>query len=53
VVQNIPLSPERLDFEYVEDWTVFSLYFESLPIQDCSIEITEEEEEVPRENYFK
>ncbi len=48
--QNIPLSPERLDFESVEDWTVFSLYFEPLPLQDCTIDIIEEE--TPDENDF-
>jgi hypothetical protein len=34
----------------VEDWTVFSLYFEPLPMQDCTIDIIEEE--TPDENDF-
>ncbi len=40
---NIPLAPDRHDFESQEDWRVFSVYFEPIPIVDCSINIIEEE----------
>jgi hypothetical protein len=40
---NIPIAPERHDFESTEDWRVFSLYFEPIPVVDCSINIIEEE----------
>jgi hypothetical protein len=40
---NIPIAPERHDFESTEDWRVFSLYFEPIPVVDCSINIFEEE----------
>ena len=42
--KNIPYAPERFDFESKTDWRVFSLYFEPLPIRDCTIHIIEEEE---------
>jgi hypothetical protein len=47
---NIPISPERHDFETKSDWKVFSLFFEPLPIKDCVIEIIEKEN--PNENNF-
>lgn len=40
---NIPLAPDRHDFESQEDWRVFIVYFEPIPIADCSINIIEEE----------
>jgi len=40
---NIPFAPEIFEFETNEDWKVFSLYFEPIPIKDCSINIIEEE----------
>jgi len=42
--KNIPLSPEQLNFESTEDWRVFSLLFEPIPLKDCVIDIIEEEE---------
>jgi len=47
---NIPVSPQRHDFETKSDWKVFSLFFEPLPIKDCVIEIIEKEN--PNENSF-
>ena len=47
---NIPIAPDRIDFESTEDWRVFSLYFEPIPINDCMIEIIEDEN--PDENNF-
>ncbi len=47
---NIPISPERHDFETKSDWKVFSLFFEPLPIKDCVIEIIEKEN--PNANNF-
>lgn len=40
--KNIPLAPEQFDFESTEDWRVFTLYFEPLPIIDCTFDIIEE-----------
>ena len=40
---NIPIAPDRIDFESTEDWRVFSLYFEPIPINDCIIDIIEDE----------
>jgi len=47
---NIPIAPDRIDFESTEDWRVFSLYFEPIPINDCMIDIIEDEN--PDENNF-
>jgi hypothetical protein len=40
--KNIPLAPAKFDFESTEDWRVFTLYFEPLPIKDCIFDIIEE-----------
>ncbi len=40
---NIPLAPQQFEFESTEDWRVFSLLFESIPLKDCVIDIIEEE----------
>lgn len=48
--QNIPISPDRHDFETIEDWKVFSLYFQPIPIKDCIVDIIEEEN--PSSNDF-
>lgn len=42
--KNIPLAPEQFNFESTEDWRVFSLLFEPIPLKDCVIDIIEEEE---------
>lgn len=50
---NIPLAPDRHDFESQEDWRVFSVYFEPIPLGDCSINIIEEENpESTNFNYY-
>ena len=41
--QNIPVAPARLDFESTEDWQVFTLFFEPIPLRDCTIDMIEEE----------
>ena len=48
--KNIPLAPEQFEFESTEDWRVFSLYFEPIPLNDCQIDIIEEE--TPTQNDF-
>lgn len=48
--KNIPLAPEQFDFESTEDWRVFSLYFEAIPLTDCQINIIEQEN--PTQNDF-
>jgi hypothetical protein len=41
--KNIPIKPAQLDFESIEDWQVFSLFFEPIPVKKCVIDIIEEE----------
>ncbi len=41
---NIPLAPQQFEFESTEDWRVFSLLFEPIPVKDCIIDIIEKEE---------
>ena len=41
---NIPLAPQQFEFESKEDWRVFSLIFEPIPLKDCIIDIIEEEQ---------
>lgn len=48
--KNIPLAPQRLDFESTEDWRVFSLLFEPIPPKNCVIDVIEEEN--PTKNDF-
>jgi len=47
---NIPISPNKHEFETKEDWTVFSLFFEPIPLKDCVIDLIEEDE--PNEKDF-
>jgi hypothetical protein len=47
---NIPISPAKLEFETKQDWTVFSLYFEPIPLKDCIVDLIEEEK--PNDNDF-
>ena len=48
--ENIPIAPDRHDFESIQDWKVFTLYFEPIPIANCVLDMIEEEE--PDENDF-
>jgi hypothetical protein len=50
--KDIPLAPERLDFESTEDWQVFTLFFEPIPMKDCTIDIIEEENPNDRDFNF-
>jgi hypothetical protein len=47
---NITIAPEQHHFESTEDWQVFTLIFEPIPIKDSIINIIEEEK--PDENDF-
>lgn len=52
-VKNIALAPEQLNFESKQDWCVFSLYFEPIPIQDCVFDMIETETPSPNDfNYY-
>lgn len=52
--QNIPISPERHEFESIEDWKIFSLYFEPIPIKKSVIDIIEEEDPCSEDfNYYQ
>lgn len=48
--KNIPIKPAKLDFESTEDWQVFTLFFEPIPLKKCVIDIIEEEN--PNEDDF-
>ena len=48
--KSIPLAPEQFEFESTEDWRVFSLYFDPIPLKDCQIDIIEQEN--PTQNDF-
>lgn len=48
--KNIPIAPLQLDFKSKQDWQVFSLIFEPLPLKDCVIDMIEEEN--PSDNDF-
>ncbi|MFN5845948.1 MAG: hypothetical protein ACK46O_09580 [Flavobacteriia bacterium] len=41
--RNITIAPEQHHFESKQDWRVFTLFFEPIPIKDCVINIIEEE----------
>lgn len=47
---NITIAPEQFHFESKEDWTVFTLIFEPIPIKNCVIDIIECEN--PNDNDF-
>jgi len=47
---NITIAPEQHHFESTEDWQVFTLLFDPIPIKDCVIDIIEEEK--PDDNDF-
>lgn len=47
---NIPISPDKHDYESTQDWQVFSLIFEPIPLKEYSINIIEEEN--PNERDF-
>jgi hypothetical protein len=47
---NIPISPNKHEFETKQDWTVFSLFFEPIPLKNCVVDLIEEDE--PNENDF-
>ncbi len=48
--KNIPIKPDHLHFESKQDWQVFSLFFEAIPVKKCVIDIIEEED--PRSTDF-
>ncbi len=48
--EGIAISPKRLNFESTEDWQFFSLYFESIPNEDCILNMIESEN--PTKNDF-
>ena len=39
--KNIPIAPQKHNFESIEDWCVFSLIFETIPLKSCCIDIIE------------
>ena len=50
--KNITIAPEQHHFESKQDWRVFTLFFEPIPIKDCVIDIIEEEDPEPTDFNF-
>lgn len=48
--EGIAISPNRINFQSKADWQFFSLYFESIPNEDCILDMIESEN--PTENDF-
>ncbi len=48
--EGIAIAPNRIDFQSKADWQFFSLYFESIPNEDCILNMIESEN--PTENDF-
>jgi hypothetical protein len=46
-VDNIPLAPNRHEFESTKDWAFFSLYFKPIPKENCFIDFIEAENPTP------
>jgi len=52
-VKNIVLAPEQLKFLSTQDWCVFTLFFDPIPIADCVISMIEAENPTPDDfNYY-
>lgn len=50
---NIPIAPNKLDFESTEDWRAFSLVFEPIPLKSCRLDIIESEKDDKNDfNYY-
>jgi hypothetical protein len=49
---GIAIAPQRLHFKSTEDWQFFSLYFEPIPVEDCTIHIIEAEKPTPNDFNF-
>jgi hypothetical protein len=53
LAENIPIAPVHHYFESQKDWRYYSLFFPSIPQQDCSINIIEVENGLFRDfNYY-
>jgi hypothetical protein len=51
--KNIALAPNKIEFESTQDWRVFSLFFEPIPMKDCVIDLVEELKPSPHDfNYY-
>ena len=48
--EGIPIAPVQHHFESTKDWQFYSLFFEPIPLDDCTIHIIEEVN--PDSNYF-
>ena len=38
---GIPITPEKWEFDSIMDWKVFTLLFEPIPMEDCTIDVIE------------
>jgi hypothetical protein len=52
-VKNIVLAPDQMEFLSTQDWCVFTLFFDPIPIVDCVISMIEAENPTPDDfNYY-
>lgn len=50
---NIAIAPNKIEFESTQDWCVFSLFFEPIPIKNCVFDMIEEVKPTPNDfNYY-
>lgn len=50
---NIPIAPEKHDFETKKDWLYFSLIFPPIKIEDCLMDMIEADKGEPTDfNYY-
>jgi hypothetical protein len=49
---GIAIAPQRVNFKSTEDWQFFSLYFEPLPLNNCTIHMIESEKPTPNDFNF-
>lgn len=49
---NISIAPNLVEFESTADWCVFSLFFEPIPLKDCTVDLIEEINPSPNDFNF-
>ncbi|MCE2711027.1 MAG: hypothetical protein LW688_00630 [Cryomorphaceae bacterium] len=49
---GIEIAPKRINFESIEDWQFFTLYFDPIPKKNCRLNMIEEEDPTPDDFNF-
>jgi hypothetical protein len=50
---GVPFAPNQTDFQSIEDWQFFTLYFEPIPQKDCILNMIEAIDPTPDDfNYY-